>query len=106
MALHAGLLSDTKQISRGCRACFGVTKILKVLWEILLGTLPTFNKTREEWEIILRMPVAEVLVIRCENKLAEVLEHVLGMNKYKKSLENSAEKASNDNTKKQTPKKS
>ena len=47
-----------------------------------------------------------MLVIRWENKLAEVLEHDLGVNKYKKSLENSAEKASNDNTKKQTPKKS
>ena len=47
-----------------------------------------------------------MLVIRWENNLEEVLEHVLGVNKYKKSLENSAEKASNDNTKKQTPKKS
>ena len=48
------------------------------------------------------------VVVGCPNKLAEVLEHVLGMKKYKKSLnlENLAGKASNDNAKKRTPKKS
>ena len=76
----------------------------------VLGNLPenpaNFQQNDRSWEFLLWTAVARLLVIGGANKLAEVLEHVLGVNKYKKSLENSAEKASNDNTKKQTPKKS
>ena len=34
-----------KQISRGVKACLGAKKILKVFWEIRLGTLPNPNET-------------------------------------------------------------
>ena len=70
------------------------------------GNPPNFQQNEWTSEIFLRTAVARMLVIGGANKLAEVLEHVLGVKKYKRVFENSASKASNVNAKKRTPKKS
>ena len=48
--------------------------------------------------------VARVLVIGCTNKLAEVVEHVLGLKNVKRVFKNSAGKGSNDKAKKRMQK--
>jgi len=50
------------------------------------GNPPNFQQNEWTSEIFLRTAVARMLVIGGANKLAEVLEHVLGVKKYKKSF--------------------
>ena len=68
----------------------------------LHGNPANFQHNEGSWETWLRTAVARVLVIGWENKLAVVLEQLLGVKKYKRVLENSAGKASNDKAKKPT----
>ena len=76
----------TKQISRGFRACFGGQKNIKSVMGNLHGNPANFQHNEGSWETWLRTAVARVLVIGWANKLAEVLEHLLGVKKYKKSF--------------------
>ena len=68
---------------------------LKVFLETWPGTPPTPTKTREPGTLFLSA-VAIELVVGLQNKLAEVLVHVLGVKKNVSTvLGNSAGKASN-----------
>jgi len=72
----------SKQISQGFRACLKVKKIKKQFLEIRPGRPPTCNNTVESETFCFNGRNERDLVIGRVNKLAEVLEHVLGVKKY------------------------
>ena len=72
----------SKQISQGFRACLKVKKIKKQILEIRPGSRRQLAKTLYKVKPFASTAVTRELVIGCANKLAEVLEHVLGMRKY------------------------
>ena len=72
----------SKQISQGFRECLKVKKIKKQFLEIRPGRPPTCNNTVESETFCFNGRNERDLVIGQVNKLAEVLEHVLGMKKY------------------------
>jgi hypothetical protein len=72
----------SKQISQGFRECLKVKKIKKQFLEIRPGRPPTCNNTVESETFCFNGRNERDLVIGRVNKLAEVLEHVLGVKKY------------------------